>query len=56
MQGNQTKIDVRPPLAVLNYTLDKACLSYQGEHCSVEICCLDLDYYGQVIHECSSVT
>ena len=34
MQGNQTKNDVRPPLAVLNYTLDKACLSYQGEHCS----------------------
>ena len=31
MQGNQTKNDVRPPLAVLNYTLDKACLSYQGE-------------------------
>ena len=22
----------------------------------VEICSLDLDYYGQVIHECSSVT
>ncbi len=34
MQGNQTKNDARPPLAVLNYILDKACLSYQGEHCS----------------------
>ena len=39
MQGNQTKNDVRPPLAVLNYTLDKACLSYQGEHCSpIDLC------------------
>ena len=31
MQVNQTKSDARPPLAVLNCTLDKACLSYQGE-------------------------
>ena len=31
MQGNQPKNDARPPLAVLNYTLDKACLSYQGD-------------------------
>ena len=39
MQGNQTKNDVRPSLAVLNYTLDKACLSYQGEHCSpIDLC------------------
>ena len=39
MQGNQTKNDARPPLAVLNYTLDKACLSYQGEHCSpIDLC------------------
>ena len=28
------KNDARPPLAVLNYTLHKACLSYQGKHCS----------------------
>lgn len=34
MQGNQTKNDARPPFAVLNYTLNKACLSSQGEHCS----------------------
>ena len=26
------------------------------QNINVEICSLDLDYYGQVIHECSSVT
>ena len=43
MQGNQTKsdsIDARPPLAVLNYILDQACLSYQGGHCSPTDLCL----------------
>ena len=39
MQGLQTKNDARPPLAVLNYIVDKACLSYQGEHCSpIDLC------------------
>ena len=29
MQGNQTKNGARPPHAVQNYIVDKACLSYQ---------------------------
>ena len=31
-------------------------LTFFPHNVSVEICSLDLDYYGQVIHECSSVT
>ena len=31
-QGNRTKNDARPPLAVMTYVLDKACLSCQGQH------------------------
>ena len=37
--GQSNKNGARPPLAVLNYTLDKACLSYRGEHCSpIDLC------------------
>lgn len=30
--GQLTKQDARPPLTVPTYTLDKAFISYQGEH------------------------
>ena len=36
MQGNQTKNDARPLLAVLNYILDKACLSYQEHYVNAQ--------------------
>ena len=38
-QGNQTKNDAHLPLAVMTYILDKACLSYRGEHCPPTVLC-----------------
>ena len=39
MQGNQTKSDARPAVAVLTYTPNRACLPYQGVHCPATALC-----------------
>lgn len=39
IRQNKTKSDARPPDAMLTYTPDRACLSYQDVHCPPAVLC-----------------